>query len=164
MSNAMSFTITTPNDREVVFTRRFSAPRAVVWDAMTKPAMLRTWLLGPPGWEFVQCDNDVRPGGTYRWAWKGPNGEQMAMHGVYREVVPHQKMVRTETFDMGCPTQSGEQIGTLALAERDGATVMTLTVRYPSTAARDGAIASGMEHGMAAGYTRLDEVLAAPVR
>jgi len=156
--------ITTPTDREIVITRSFDAPRRLVWDAMSKPELLKRWLFGPPGWAMTVCDDDVRVGGKFRWAWRGPDGTEMAMHGVYREVVAPERMVRTETFDFGCPAQMGEQLGTMVLTEREGRTKMVLTVLYPSKEARDAAIASGMDQGMAAGYDRLDGILAAQVQ
>src|SRR5205809_4067738 len=146
-----TLTVTTPTDREVVITRTFNGPRALVWDAMTKPELLKRWLFGPPGWEMVVCEDDARVGGTFRWVWRGPDGAEMAMHGVYREVVRPERIVRTETFDVGCDAQAGEQIGTIVLTEQAGRTTLTITVLYPSKEARDGAVASGMEHGLAAG-------------
>lgn len=157
--NAMK--IMTRGDREIVVTREFDAPRRSVWDAMTKPELLRKWLFGPPGWEMTECVEDLRVGGRFRWAWKGPAGEAMAMRGEYREVVPHERIVRTETFEFGCDAQAGEQVGTLTLEEKRGRTALTIALVYPSKEARDGALASGMEHGMSAGYDRLDAMLGA---
>lgn len=161
--------VTTPSDHEIVITRVFNAPREVAWKAMTTPEFLRRWLFGPPGWEMTVCEDDHRPGGKFRWAWRGPNGEDIAMHGVNREVSPPGqggtggRVVRTETFDFGCAAQSGEQICTLQLTEQPGnRTLLTITILYPSKEARDGAIASGMEHGMAAGYDRLEDLLMHP--
>jgi uncharacterized protein YndB with AHSA1/START domain len=158
MKNTLN--VTTPTDREVVITRAFDAPRELVWDAMSKPELLKRWLFGPPGWEMTVCEEDPRVGGKFRWAWKGPGGAAMSMHGVYREVVPPERAVRTETFDAGCAPQGGEQLSTLVLTEQGGKTLLTLTVQFPSKEARDAAVASGMEHGMAAGYDRLDGILA----
>jgi len=152
--------VTTPSDREIVMTRVFDAPRRLVFEGMTKPELIKRWLFGPPGWTMTVCEDEVRVGGAFRWAWRGPNGEEMSMRGVYREVVPPERIVRTESFEFGCDAQAGEQIGTLVLTEQGGKTTLTLTVLYPSNEARDGAIASGMEHGVAAGYDRLDELLA----
>jgi uncharacterized protein YndB with AHSA1/START domain len=160
MMDARSLKVTTPSDREVVMTRVFDAPRELVYEAMSRPELIRRWLFGPPGWEMTVCEDDLRVGGTFRWAWRGPDGAEMAMHGVYREVNPPERVVRTEAFDFGCPSQMGEQVATLALTEQGGRTLLTLTVLYPSKEARDGAIASGMEKGVAAGYDRLDEMLA----
>jgi uncharacterized protein YndB with AHSA1/START domain len=156
--------VTAPGDREIVVTRVLDAPRSLVWDAMNQPELLKRWLLGPPGWTMVECENDLRVGGAFRHVWHGPDGTRMAMHGVYREVVPPERVVRTETFDMGCDAQGGEQLATATLTEHGGKTTLTIRLLFPSKEARDGARASGMEHGMAAGYDRLDEVLASVVR
>jgi uncharacterized protein YndB with AHSA1/START domain len=152
--------VTTPTDREIVMTRVFDAPRGLVFDAMARPELLQRWLAGPPGWSMTACEVDLKAGGAFRHVWRGPGGEEMRMHGVIREVVPPERIVRTETFDVGCEAQAGEQLGTLALTERGGKTTLTLTVLYPSKEARDAALASGMEHGVAAGYDRLDGLLA----
>ena len=159
MSNQLN--VTTRNDREIVLTRTFDAPRTLVWEAMSRPEILKQWLFGPPGWAMTLCEDDLRVGGKFRWGWSGPEGAEIAMHGVYREVTPPERMVRTETFDFGCDVQSGEQLGTLVLAENGDKTNLTLTVLYPSKEARDGALASGMDKGVGAGYDRLDEMLAA---
>jgi uncharacterized protein YndB with AHSA1/START domain len=109
---------------------------------------------------MVACEDDARAGGTFRWAWRGPDGAEMAMRGVYREVVPPERIVRTESFEFGCAAQAGEQVGTLVLTEEGGQTTLTLTLLYPSKEARDATIASGMEHGIRAGYDRLAGLLA----
>jgi uncharacterized protein YndB with AHSA1/START domain len=151
--------VTTPTDREIVITRQFDAPRRLVWDAMAKPELLKRWLFGPPGWEMTTCEDDLRPGGKFRWSWSGPEGAAMTMTGIYREVVAPERMVRTESFEFGCAPQAGEQLARLVLTEQGGKTLLTLTMLYPSKEARDGAIASGMERGISVGYDRLDEIL-----
>jgi uncharacterized protein YndB with AHSA1/START domain len=151
--------VATAGDREIVITREFNAPRTLVWDTMSKPELLRRWLFGPPGWALTVCEDEQRVGGTFRWEWSGPDGAAMTMSGVYREISPPERCVRTETFETGCFPQMGEQLATLVLTERGEKTALTLTVLYPSKEARDGALASGMEKGMAAGYDRLDEIL-----
>jgi uncharacterized protein YndB with AHSA1/START domain len=162
MKNALS--VTTPSDLEVVITRTFDAPRRLVFEAMSTPELIKRWLFGPPGWTMTVCEDDLRVGGTFRWAWSGPDGVQMSMHGIYQEVVAPERIVRTESFDAGCVPQMGEQLATVALAELGGKTHLTLTVVYPTKEARDGSIASGMEHGVSAGYDRLDELLAQQAR
>ena len=159
MTNTLS--ITTPSDLTILITRTFNAPRALVWEAMSKPELIRQWLFGPPGWTMTVCEDDARVGGQFRWAWSGPDGAGMSMHGTYREVLPPEKMVRTEVFDTGCDPQGGEQLATLVLTEEGSRTELNLTVLYPSKEARDGALASGMEHGVKAGYDRLEEMLSA---
>jgi uncharacterized protein YndB with AHSA1/START domain len=126
---------------------------------MSRPELLKRWLLGPPGWEMMVCEEDARVGGTFRWAWSGPDGASMSMSGVYREVVPPERCVRTEVFDTGCVPGGGEQLATLVLTDQGEKTKLTITLLYDSKEARDGAAGSGMEQGMAAGYERLDECL-----
>lgn len=156
-----SLNVSTPTDREIVLSRSFDAPRQLVWEAMSKPKFLKRWLFGPPGWSMTVCDNDQRVGGTFRCAWRHTDGTEMAMQGVYREIVPPERVVRTESFLFGCAPQAGEQLATMVLTEQAGKTLLTLTVLYPSREARDGALASGMDRGVAAGYDRLDEIFAA---
>jgi uncharacterized protein YndB with AHSA1/START domain len=153
--------ITTPTDREIVITRAFDAPRRLVWKAMTTPELIRRWLFLPPGWTMTCCEEDVRVDGAYRWEWSDPDGNiAMAMGGVYREVVPQERLVRTEKFEFGCQPQAGEQLGTMEFIEQGGGTLVKITVVYPSKEARDGALASGMEQGMSAGYDKLEAMLA----
>jgi uncharacterized protein YndB with AHSA1/START domain len=159
MKNTGTLSVTTPTDREIVVTRVFNAPRRMVWDAMSKPELIRRWLFGPPGWTMTVCDDDARTGGSFHWAWSGPNGEQLAMRGAYREVVPQERIVRTESFEMGCANQAGEQLCTMTLTEQGGKTHLKLVIAYPSREACDGALASGMDRGMQAGYDRLEEML-----
>ncbi|HEY6805703.1 MAG TPA: SRPBCC family protein [Pyrinomonadaceae bacterium] len=155
--------ITTPTDREIIINREFNEPCNLVWDAMSKPELIKQWLYGPPGWTMTLCEDNLQVGGTFRWGWAGPDGVEMAMHGVYQEVTPPQRMVRTEIFDFGCDAQAGEQLATIELTEANDQTILTLTVLYPSKEARDGAVASGMDKGVEAGYDRLEEMLTAKV-
>jgi uncharacterized protein YndB with AHSA1/START domain/uncharacterized glyoxalase superfamily protein PhnB len=152
--------VTTPSDREILMTRVFDAPRPLVWETMSEPELLKRWLFGPPGWSMVVCDDDPRVGGTFRWVWRGPDGAEMAMRGVYREIVPPERCVRTESMEFGCAPQAGEQLATLVLTEQGTKTLLTLRVLFPSKEARDAAIASGMDRGVAAGYDRLETILA----
>lgn len=152
--------VTTPGDRQILMTRTFDAPRRLVWDTMSKPELLKRWLFGPPGWVMTVCDDELKVGGTFRWVWKSPDGGDLIMTGVYREVVPPERVVRTEAFTMAGAPPMGEQLATLVLAEQGDQTRLTLTLHYDSKEDRDGALASGMEHGVAAGYDRLDGILA----
>ena len=151
--------LTTSGDREVVMTRAFDAPRRLVYDAHTKPDLVRQWLLGPPGWTMPVCEMDVRVGGRYRWVWrKDSDGSQMGIGGVYREVVAPERLVSTERFDEAW--YPGESLNTLVLVEQGGRTTLTQTMRYESKEARDAVLKSGMESGVIASYDRLDAVLA----
>jgi uncharacterized protein YndB with AHSA1/START domain len=159
MTNFAELKVTTPSDLEIVMTRGFNAPRQLVWEAMSNPEIIKRWLFGPPGWSMTVCEDDLRVGGTFHWAWRGPEGTEMSMRGVYREVVAPERVVRTETFEMGCEAQMGEQLARVVLTDEGERTGLTLTVSYPTKEARDGALASGMEQGVSAGYKRLDELL-----
>jgi uncharacterized protein YndB with AHSA1/START domain len=153
--------VTTPSDREIVLTRSFDAPRPLVWEAMTKPELIRRWLFAPPGWSMTVCREDMKVGGSFRWEWGGAEGQtMMVIRGVYREIVPLERIVRTEIMEFG-NMETGEVVGTLVLTEQGGKTTVTITEVYPSKEARDAAIASGMERGVAAGYDKLEEMLAA---
>lgn len=152
--------VTTPSDREIAMTRVFAAPRTLVYDAHTKPELVRQWLLGPPGWTMPVCEMDVRVGGMYRWVWRrDADGTTMGMGGVYREVVAPERLVATEKFDTAW--YPGVGLNTLLLVEHGGRTTLTQTMRYESREARDAVLKSGMQEGVTAGYARLDELLAA---
>jgi uncharacterized protein YndB with AHSA1/START domain len=157
--NEHGLKLTTRGDREIVLTRIFQAPRSLVFKAMTTPELLKLWLLGPPGWSMVNCEIDLKVGGFFRHEWCNSDGTKMGMHGVYREIVPAERIVNTESFDFGCEPQSGEQIITTSLSEDHGQTTLRSVVLYPSREARDATIASGMERGLAASYDRLAKLL-----
>lgn len=149
--------ITTPSEREIVITRVLNAPRELVFDAWTKPELVRRWLLGPPGWSFLVCEIDLKVGGAYRFVWRMQNGTEMGMGGIYREIVRPERIVNTQLFDQDWTR--GEAVGTLVLTEQNGITTTTNTVLYSSREARDGALSTRMAEGMEAGYVRLDELL-----
>src|SRR6516162_148795 len=95
-----SFKVSTPTDREIQVERAFNAPRELVFDAFTKPELVRQWLLGPDGWTMPVCEIDLRVGGAYRYVWrKESTATQMGMGGVFLEIVRSEKLVTTEQFD-----------------------------------------------------------------
>jgi len=155
---AQPLQIATPSDLEVVITREFDAPRELVFDCHTKPDLVRRWLLGPPGWTMPTCEIDLRVDGRYRYVWRGPNGEEMGMGGIFREVARPERLATSELFDQDWT--GGETQVTTRFTERQGRTTSTITVLYSSKEAREGALATGMTYGMEAGYQRLDELLA----
>ncbi|MBZ6079135.1 SRPBCC family protein [Microvirga puerhi] len=158
MKNAGTLVVTTPSDREIVMTRVFDAPRDLVFDAHTKPQLLKRWLTGPDGWTMDVCDVDLRVGGTYRFVWRhAAGGSEMGMGGVYREIVRPECIVQTERFDQAW--YPGEGLGTLVLREQDGRTTLTSTMLYESKETRDMVLKSGMEGGVSASYDRLATVL-----
>jgi len=150
--------VTTPTDREIVMTRVFDAPRTLVFEALTKPALLKRWFLGPPGWTLAVCEIDLRVRGAYRYVWRGEKGE-MGMGGIFQEIAPPERIVATEAFDQGWYPGNNALV-TQALTERSGKTTLTLSVMYESKDARDAVLRSPMESGVAAAYDRLAELLA----
>ncbi|MBX9624237.1 MAG: SRPBCC family protein [Gemmataceae bacterium] len=157
--SARTLSVTASGDREVVIARAFDAPRERVWAAYTTPGLLRRWLSGLPGWSLAVCEIDLRPGGKYRYVWRGPDEAEMGMGGVYREVAPPDRLVATERFDQAW--YPGEGLFTLVLTEEGGVTRLTQTMRYESTEARDAVLKSPMEQGLAMGFDRLAGMLAA---
>jgi uncharacterized protein YndB with AHSA1/START domain len=152
--------ITTRSDREIVMTRVFNAPRHLVFEALTQPELVQRWLVGPPGWSMVTCQIDLNVGGTFRFVWRNHDGSEIGMHGLYQEISPPDRLVNTETFDFGCEAQSGEQLATTILTERERKTTLTCSIIYPSKEARDAIFGTDMERGVTASYNRLEELLA----
>jgi uncharacterized protein YndB with AHSA1/START domain len=163
MKNSGTFNIVAHGDREIVVTRVFDAPRRMVFDAYTKPELVKKWLLGPDGWSMPVCVIDLRTGGKYRYVWRNESsGREMGMGGVYREVVAPERIVVTEVFDEAW--YPGEAVDTIALAERDGKTTLTQTIVYDSRETRDAVLKSPMQTGMAMSYDRLEKFLPAVER
>ena len=151
-------TVTTPSDREVAVSRTFNAPRRLVFDAYTKPEMVKRWLYGPEDWPLAVCEIDLKPGGALRYVWRHREKGDMGMGGVFREITPPERIVHTELFDQDWT--GGETLVTTIFDERDGRTTVTSTVRYSSKEARDGALKTGMIEGWSQGLDRLDALLA----
>ena len=158
MKNTGNLKVTTPTDREVVLTRVFDAPRQMVFDAFTKPELLKQWF-GPCGHSLVVCEVDLRVGGGFRFVLRDPQGREMGMRGVYREIVPPERSVHMESFD----DYPGESQVTGVFTEQAGKTTLTATIQYPSKEVRDAVLQMGMEHGAAESYDKLADLLAGAV-
>jgi uncharacterized protein YndB with AHSA1/START domain len=161
MTTIGKLTVSTHGDREVEVTRVFDAPRHLVYEALTTPALLKRWLLGPPGWTMTECEIEPKIGGAYRYAWRHTDGQTMGMRGICTEVVPPERLVATEHFDQ--PWYPGEALVSQTLVESDGRTTLTMIIRYDSRETRDMVLKTPMASGMAAGYDRLEELLASGV-
>lgn len=153
-----TFTVTTPSDREIAMSRVFNAPRRLVFDAWTKPELLKRWLGVREGWTMVLCEVELKVDGRYRYVWRGPKEEKLGLGGTFREIAAPDRLVSTEAFEE--EWYSGEAIDTLVLTEKDGKTTATLTMLLETKDARDMALRSGMETGVAQSYDVLDAVLA----
>ena len=155
MQNTGTLKVTIPTDREIVLTRVFDAPRTLVFDAFTKPELLRQWF-GPRGWSLVVADVDLKVGGTFRFMLRGPDGNDLGMRGIWREIIAPERSIHMESFD----DYPGESQVTTVLTEQQEKTTVTATIIYPSKEIRDAVLNSGMEHGAAESYDKLAELLA----
>jgi uncharacterized protein YndB with AHSA1/START domain len=156
MKEAATLQVTMPSERELALTRVFNAPRNLVFDALTKPELLKRWY-GPTGWSLVVCEIDLRVGGAWRFVGRRPDGKEIGQKGVYREIVPPERLVNTESWEDWDP---GEVLVTTVLVEQGGKTTLTSTSLFPSQEVRDTLIKFGMTSGAAETYDKLDEVLA----
>ncbi|MEZ5978780.1 MAG: SRPBCC family protein [Planctomycetota bacterium] len=153
--------VATPTDTTIVMKRTFDAPRELVFEAMTDPALIPKWIFSPPGWTMTTCEGELRVGGKYRWEWSDENGvPALTIHGQNLEVDAPRRIVHTETMEMGSCGPIGTLVSAVDLEEEGGRTHMTMTLTFDSKEARDGAIQSGMAQGMEAGYQQMDALLA----
>ena len=157
MSPSGALKISTPTDRDLVISRVVNAPRAMVFDAHTKPDLVRRWLLGPPGWTMPVCEIDLRVGGKYRYVWENSDGQSMGMGGTFTEILRPSRIAATQLFDQDWT--GGETLVITEIVEKNGKSTITTTVRYASREARDAALQTGMTTGMEAGYERLEQLL-----
>jgi len=157
--------VTLPSDREVRITRTFNAHRQLLWDAHTKPELVREWQ-GYDDWDMPVCDMDVRVGGRYRWQWKSrEDGIQFGFLGTFTEVDGPSKLVHDQYYDPGNASYAMPEgdpcIVSLELSEQDGVATLVCNMTFVSKEARDSAISTGMTEGMAHSYARLEEELKA---
>ena len=149
-----TFKVTTPGELEIVMARDFDAPPDMIFDALTKPELVRRWLLGPDGWIMSVCEIDLKVGGAWRYAWRNEEkGCEFDMHGEYREIDRPERIVHTEFFG------EGESLVTSSITAKGDSTTLTMTMRFASRAERDAALETGMADGVAISYDRLDEML-----
>ena len=154
MKNTGTLDVSLPSDTEVLLTRVFDAPRHLVWDAFTKPELLKRWF-GPKGWTLTTAEVDLREGGGFRFILTGPEGQTMGMRGNYKEIEARHRSVHAESFD----DYPGESIVTGAFTEANGRTTLHATIDYGTKEIRDAVVKSGMEHGAAESYDKLAEML-----
>jgi uncharacterized protein YndB with AHSA1/START domain len=152
--------ITTPTERELVMSRVFDAPRSLVFDALTKPELLKRWY-GPRGWSLTVCEIDLRVGGAWRFVSRRPDGKEIGQLGIYKEIARPERIVNTESWEDWNP---GELLVTTVLLEHDGKTTFTSTSLFPSQEVRDMLLKSGMTSGASETFDKLEECLKAMAR
>lgn len=156
-------TLELEGDREIVIRRAFNGPARIVFDAWTKPELVRRWWAPSDRASIVSCDAEVKVGGQWRYVLKVSTGGMFAFSGTYLEVTPPSRLVHTEIFE---PTAAGAQPGetgitvTVTFEEREGKTYVESRSLCPTKEVRDTIIASGMEHGVRETMDQLEELVA----
>lgn len=155
-ANADGTTLELPSDREILITRSFAAPASLVFDAITKPELIRRWWAPRSRGEMLVCEVDLRVGGRWRFVMRASKGQEVGFSGEFFSISPTE-IVQSEIFD---PFPDAPARVTVTLTERGGTTVLTNRSLYPSKEVRDMVIASGMESGMRESMLQLSDVVA----
>ena len=154
-------TLKTEADTHVIVTRHFAATPESVYRAHTDPKLIQQWLLGPEGWTMPVCINEARPGGSIRYEWSNGKGGAFHLTGRYLDLQPYRRIVHVERVHLPDPTPENHVETTFEPDQ--GGTLMTLRMTLPDAKTRTMMLATGMESGMEASYSRLDGLLE-PVR
>ena len=155
MTASATLTLALPADDQILMTREFAAPAHLVYRAYTTPALVMRWWAGRRG-AMRSADVDLRVGGAWRWVMDADGGHEVAFHGVYREIVPDERLVHTEVFE-GAPSGAGAVV-TVTFEETGGRTTLRILMELPTREVRDAILATGMETGAAESLELLEEV------
>lgn len=149
-------TVERKSDLEFVVTRIFNGPARIVFEAWTKPELMKRWWVPKSiGMTLLSCEIDARTGGTYRFVFSNPCGDQpVEFFGRYLDVTPPSRLVWTN--EEGA---EGGQVTTVTFEEKDGRTLVVMHDRYPSKEALDNAIESGATSGCNEQFAQLDDLL-----
>ena len=160
VTSSRSATVTLPTDEQILITREFDAPKHLVYRAMTTPELVKRWWHAKRG-EVSLVEIDLRVGGKWRYVMVADDGSEVGFHGVYRELVPDERIVTIETYEglpEGVSEEEGSTVNTVTFAEADGRTTLTLLIQATSKASRDAIIESGMEDGLQDALDLLEQV------
>lgn len=163
MANERKAELTLPADEQILVTREFDAPRHLVYKAWTTPELVARWWTAKRG-TAKGMEIDLRVGGRWRYAMETFDGQEVAFHGEYREIVPGEKIVSTEVFE-GAPLpreelEASATLNTVTFEDHFSRTLVTMLTECPSSEIRDVIIASGMEDGLQDALALLEEVAA----
>jgi uncharacterized protein YndB with AHSA1/START domain len=152
--------VTLPTDEQILITREFDAPKHLVYKAYTTPELVKRWWSGRRG-EMTSCEIDLRVGGVWRYVMIATGGFEVAFHGEFREIVPNERIVTTEVYEMPdaepLPAED-EPLNIVSFTENAGRTTLTVLVKCTSQELRDMIVNSGMETGMQESLDLLEEV------
>ena len=160
MASKHSAVVTLPTDTQILITREFAAPRRLVYKAYTTPELVKRWWAGQRG-EVTSAEIDLRVGGTWRYVMIAHGQHEVAFHGTYREIVPNERLVTTEVYEMpgaDPASDAGAALNIVTFAEAAGRTTLSILVECPTKEIRDLIIDSGMEGGMQEGMDLLEEI------
>jgi uncharacterized protein YndB with AHSA1/START domain len=143
-----------PGDTDILVTREFDAPKHLVYRAYTTPELVKRWWGGRRG-EVTVAEIDLRVGGRWRYVLAANEGFEVAFNGVFREIVPNERLVNTEVYEA---MPENEALVTVTFEEADGRTTMTMLTEMPSKESRDGLVESGMEGGLQEGLDLIEEI------
>jgi uncharacterized protein YndB with AHSA1/START domain len=149
--------VETPGETDVIVTRRFNAPVALVWRAYTEPALLQRWMTGYPGWSMPVCEIDLRVGGGYHYRWRNDeSGVEFGFVATFLAVEPERRIVNTERpEDVDMPDADIE-----VLFEPLGdMTELRMVIHYADASSRQAALDTGMTDGMGVNFDLLDTML-----
>jgi uncharacterized protein YndB with AHSA1/START domain len=153
-------TVTLPTDEQILITREFDAPKHLVYKAWTTPELVKRWWSGQRG-HVTLAEIDLQVGGAWRYVMVAQGGFEVAFHGEFREIVPDERIVTTEIYEMpGAEPLPAERepLNIITFSERDGRTTLTLLVQTADKELRDQIIDSGMEDGMQESMDLLEQV------
>jgi len=150
--------VSLPSDTEIVVTRSFDAPPALVYRALTEPALVKRWLLGPPGWSMPVCDIDLKVGGRYHYRWRNDaDGSEFGLNGTFEQIERDKLLNSRESFEDTGP--AGEAHVAITFQPQGAGTRVVYLITAESKEAREQAIASGMTDGMEMSFQQLDQLL-----
>jgi uncharacterized protein YndB with AHSA1/START domain len=157
MVSSGTATVELPTDEQILITREFDAPKHLVYKAFTTPELVKRWWGSERG-EVTIAEIDMRVGGRWRYVMVSSEGFEVAFHGEYREIVPDERIVSTEIYEIPDQGDSPPTVNTATFTEADGRTTLEVLVQCPSKELRDTIIDSGMEGGMQESYDALERV------
>ena len=140
---------------QLVITRTFAAPAALVYEAMTNPMHSRQWWGAGHG-EVTICEVDLRVGGRWHFAQVTPSGDEVSFSGEYRELDPPERIVHTEVYDN---IQSPAALVESTYTEDGGSTTLRAVITYDSPESVAMVLASGMEGGLNDSYDALERLV-----
>jgi uncharacterized protein YndB with AHSA1/START domain len=150
--------VTLPTDEQILITREFAASKHLVYKAWTTPELVKRWWSGQRGTVTV-AEIDLRVGGRWRYVIAANGGFEVAFHGEYREIVPNERIVTTEVFEVPGADEADAPLNTVTFTETDGRTTLSLLAQTSSKELRDSILDSGMETGMQEQMDILDQIV-----